>query len=346
MKKLLFLFLLFCSCLTGLATVESNMLPLAFPDSLVKQRVCYKDPGAVGQNLQWDFSLLHILEDEYSVVHFLSDSVDNSVICGKEHHTRYYYSLAHDTLYSIGYEDENTIMHYSAPEIVSLLPIHYGNQVQSYFEGAGLYGHLLPMRIEGYSIWTVDAEGSLILPDGRHDNVLRTHNRRHYAVSGIDTTPMTVDSYKWYTTECPYPIFESLIATSQMSDSLGNQRMDTVLQTSFYYSAEVHDVPTMSDGNIDITVGETSVFNIFSSASFLPNPVESDLHVSYMLSRDAEIGYSIHHASGLPILTVPAVRKTAGEHLDILSMSGCNRGAYTLFVFVDGYVLQEVIIKK
>jgi len=65
---------------------------------LVKQQIGFKDPGSSGKALNWDFSSVKPINEEYSLNYFIPDSTDMFRLCGMEHNTRYYFRLQHDIL--------------------------------------------------------------------------------------------------------------------------------------------------------------------------------------------------------------------------------------------------------
>lgn len=96
-------------------------------DSIYKYQIEYKDPGGVGQELQWDFSNVHIIDDHYLIKYFHPDRKDTTRMCGMEHRTRYYYSQHNDSLLATGFENYTTRMDYTTPELKMKYPFQYGD---------------------------------------------------------------------------------------------------------------------------------------------------------------------------------------------------------------------------
>lgn len=125
MKKLLFIFIssfIFLD-ISGQPSLRLEPKKNAYQagDKLYKQQVEYKDPGNVGLRQEWDFSNLNILDEKYLVKYFTPDS-DVTKICGLEHKTRYYYRLKQDSLWSLGFENNTTLMNYTKPELKLIFP--------------------------------------------------------------------------------------------------------------------------------------------------------------------------------------------------------------------------------
>lgn len=316
--------------------------PSAEVKQIFKQQMEYCAPGLSGRNLVWDFSRSQIVDSNYVVEIIKKDTVADDFI-QKEHNTTYYYKNSSDSLFCLGYEDHNVEILYANPLPVSIYSLRFGEQFSTEMSGSGVYGHLLPMQIEGKIAIESDAEGQLIFPDKKINNVRRFHCRLEYSVSGVDSTYLVEDRYQWFADGQKYPVLESILSVASPIDSISEIRQDTIVQTSFYYVPSEESIE--KDKQAEIATEELDVYAVFADAQFLPNPVETDLYISYSLTRNANVGYSIHSASGLPILTREARFTEAGEHTDILSMTGCMRGGYTLYVYVDDYIIQEVIIK-
>ena len=59
-------------------------------NTYIKQQVAYKDQGASGKELTWDFGMLSPINEEYTVVYSIPDSNYMHQWCATEHRTRYY----------------------------------------------------------------------------------------------------------------------------------------------------------------------------------------------------------------------------------------------------------------
>ena len=59
-------------------------------NTYIKQQVAYKDPGANGKELTWDFGMLSPNNEEYTVAYSIPDSNYMHQWCATEHRTRYY----------------------------------------------------------------------------------------------------------------------------------------------------------------------------------------------------------------------------------------------------------------
>lgn len=322
-------------------------------DRLIKQQVEFKDPGSMGKSLQWDFRMLQPLNEEYTLDYFIPDSTRMDTLCGMEHLTRYYYKLSNDSIWAIGFENSTTIMDYQIPELRLRFPFGYGDTLRSCFEGSGEYSHMFTLRVKGYTRVVVDAEGELLLPDFETvKRALRVHTQRYYTETGRDSIEMCLDTWAWYAEGIRYPVFESVKTNlKKRTINLQSNRDDaiidtTVFQTSFYYppelqisQVETEPIPESSE----VTIGAEAVF---TEATMLPNPVISNLHIDYKLTRPAKIWFTIHNNAGIPVKQTTVQNMPEGYNHSSISMNNIMPGTYTVYVHVDDMVLQKIIIKQ
>lgn len=308
----------------------------------IKQQVAYRDPGAHGKDLIWDFSMLRPVNDEYTLEFSIPDSNYMHRWCGTEHRTCYYYSVSGDTVWQTGYENPTTYIHYTRPEALLHFPLHYGDTLFSAFEAHGEYGHRIPMHIVGTRTVLVDAEGELRLPDITHEHAIRTCSRREYVESGLDSTIMNVEHYQWFVRGSYIPVFESISTYEMQEDSL-----QLAFQTSFYYMAEDSTMQSLSSLPPVWQEQDTSFANCaVGSLQCMPNPVVTNMEVRYTLVRDATVSLALHNASGFCMYTTPATIQSAGEYTTHVTISHFPQGGYTLYIYADDQVVQQVILKQ
>jgi len=282
MKKITLFFITFFAVL-GLNAQNSHSLTTGrnayrAADQLVKQQVTFKDPGSSGKGLNWDFSTLQPINENYSLNYFIPDSIRMDRLCGQEHNTRYYFRQQQDSLQAVGYENSTTYMEYTVPELRMHFPFSYGDTLFSYFTGKGEYCHRIPLAVKGYTRIMADAEGDLKLPEfNTVKKALRVHTLRHYTETGKDSVEMTLDTYSWYAAGIRYPVFESIkttlsrkkgtpktdnsisgsIALNRSEDKTGKKEESTNDSISKSREMDKHDKPEFTK---DTTVFSTSFF--------------------------------------------------------------------------------------
>lgn len=339
--------------------LDANQYALRAGDSIYKYQVDYKDPGSIGRELKWDFSNVHLVNDQYLIKYLLPNTKDTLNLCGLEHRTRYYYHQNKDSLWATGFENYTTLMNYTTPELKLKFPFQYGDTLYSNFEGEGMYSNMLPLKVKGFTQVQADAEGELKLPGGiTVTNALRIYTKRYYTQVGRDSVQMSLDTYTWYAKGVRYPVFESVKTTlhrlpspsEEGSGVRSNAVSDTtVFFTSFYYTPEelaqkTDPIPNDSTDMYGNPIPEAA--RVFTEARMNPNPVINDLIIDYKLTRQARIWFSVHNNIGIPMRQTTPQLLSEGYHQNQIPMGGLVQGTYTVYVHVDDMVINRVIIKK
>jgi len=322
-------------------------------DQLVKQQVAFKDPGSSGKNLNWDFSTLQPINENYTLNYFIPDSTRMTRLCGQEHNTRYYFRQQQDSLQAVGYENSTTYMEYTAPELRMHFPFVYGDTLFGYFTGKGEYCHRIPLVIKGYTRIMADAEGELKLPEFTTvKNALRVRTLRHYTETGKDSVEMTLDIYSWYAAGIRYPVFESIKTSLSRKDDKKDEKGEsmkdtTVFSTSFFYPPELQTSQVQTDSvpteNKNAPTGAAAVF---TEAKLMPNPVVDNLYINFKLIRSAKVWFTVHNNIGIPLCQTTPESLDEGNHSNTVRMSGMIPGVYSLYVHVDDMEMRLNVVKK
>ncbi len=355
MKQQILLFTILCTTLTGMAanhvlTKGRNAYRAA--DRIIKQQVEFKDPGSTGNDLIWDFSMLQPINEEYKINYFIPDSSRMDTLCGLEHRTRYYYCQKNDSLWATGFENSTTMMEYLKPELRLKFPFAYGDTLFSRFEGTGQYCHRIDLEVKGYTRIQADARGELKLPGNMSvKKALRVRTLRYYTQTGKDSIDMTLDTYSWYAEGVRYPVFES-VKTNLIKHRLSgngsntNGQDTTIFATSFYYPPELQIAQVQTDplpAESDDTAGAETVF---TEATYMPNPVVSNLQIKYKLTRPARLWFAVYNNSGVPVRQTTPLQLAEGQQNTTIDMKALITGTYTLYIHVDDMVINKVVVKK
>jgi len=355
MKQQLLLVTLMCTTLSGIAanhvlTKGRNAFRAA--DRITKQQVEFKDPGSSGKDLIWDFSMLQPINEEYKLNYFIPDSSRMDTLCGLEHRTRYYYCQKKDSLWATGFENSTTMMEYLKPELRLRFPFSFGDTLFSRFEGTGQYCHRIDLKVKGYTRIQADAQGELKLPDNViAKKALRVHTLRYYTETGRDSIDMTLDTYSWYAEGVRYPVFES-VKTNLIkhrhtgSGSNANGQDTTIFATSFYYPPELQLSQVQTDPLPAEKDDKAGAKTVFTEATFLPNPVVSNLQIKYKLTRPAQVWFTVHNNIGVPVCQTTPLQSSEGQHNTTIDMKALITGTYTLYIHVDDMIINKVVVKK
>lgn len=303
-------------------------------DSLfvVKQQISYQEAMYKGDNLIWDFSNADTIGEEYEALYFMPNKADSSKWSHIEYNTRYNYELQGDTLFLLSYENPTTYIKYSHPEALFSLPIKNHKSSTNQFVGTGEYGHLYPLNIMGSRTISIVANGILKLPNTTYNETFLLHSCRQYIQNGLDSVPIHLDIYQWFSPASNFPLLESII-------SIVNDTLD--FNTSFVYK-----LPHEEEKKVNEYENQINKDSIITYLNCYPNPVETELFVNYSLSKKSDIIISLHNSLGLQVYQTPIEEKTEGEYTQLLNLSGLTLGVYTLYIHAGEEIIEEEIIKK
>ncbi len=176
--------------------------------------------GESGENVTWDFSDLTILGTgtsgtylEPSETGVAADFPDANLAQDAGNNVYLFYNVSDTEVAHLGYNNEGFVLTYTEPQIEKVFPFTYGDSNTN-----------VATRVYGDNTGTAtteinaDAYGTLILPSGSFENVLRVHTVvtvEDVASDGSIFSFMS-DTYEWYIADYPTSIFS--IANSSNSN--------------------------------------------------------------------------------------------------------------------------------
>ena len=331
----LFIFISLLVSISLQSQVLSKEMHLPIPtDSIIVYRQPYIANADSGENCYWDYSSATIMNPVY--IDFYKHRISESNMGMHYNHYNTYLQELQDTLFTTGYENAQTTLNFSQNEKTLIFPFHYGDTLISIFRGGGEFCHTLPVSIEGTTITIADATGTLILPEDTIKNILRIHQRRTYREIVRQSSFVTEDTYYWYSERCRYPLYVAQrLCTEQKTDTI-------VFETAYYFPQELTEEIRIDD---TIPQTKTNIDSVYTDATYLPNPVQDNLMITYRLTRDASVSFSLHGNGGLLFTHTPTRQEEAGWHTTTINMSSYPIGTYILYIHVDDLVQSQTIIK-
>jgi len=370
--KIIFLFLLLITCNFFVnAQISFELNGIRPGDEIIKQQVSYKEPGRSGRNVIWNFSDLHLVNDEYKVIYkspllendsiyvmgcdtFLSkDILEEQLLIGIEHSTRYYYRVTKDSLLLLGYENKSNLTNYEKPVLLQLFPMNYNDESEMSFESKLLYTNQIPLHTRENIKHEVDAYGTIILPSkDTLNNIIRLKTVQEInPVNDLSTSEiiegqlkMQIERYKWFAKGYRYPIFETI-----KSYEIGNALESRPFTIAFYYPPQQHHYLLSDEKNIEILDSLWSINDKYKSIltyNYYPNPVLSILTLEYSLEESAIIDISIYDLLGRKRLSVMNNFLDKGTYSRQLNLSSLPTGSYILKFKVNNEIIDNTIIKK
>jgi hypothetical protein len=316
-------------------TVERH-LPYT-TDSLLVYKLPYIEVSDSGKHCVWDFSNLSTDSAEMIGVDYYAHSANDTAYIGcHREHANYFYHHWLDTLWQTGYETSHTHVRYSVPIPLLRFPFTYGDSICAQFTGTGQYCHIMSFHIDGTCLVRADAMGSLMLPEIEIDSVFRTYTLQQYVVISHDTTHVTEKTYRWYSSDIGYPLLE----TSHVAIC---NSCDTVETAHAYYLYQEMD--KFNKKKTYLLQTEEHIDSLVTGISCMPNPVQTDLHISYQLANYADVYISIHYNGGASMYATTLQRQEEGVHNVTINMASFPIGSYVVYLHVNNMVYSTTIIK-
>lgn len=168
-------------------------------------------PGTAGADQTWDMTWISAAEEQYFVyedpaVTPWADLFDDATICGRSWEDYYsYYHIDATGVAAVGYAgviglSDTFTMDYSDSELFIPLDYSFGDSHADDFAGTSTAaGFSLPFT--GDVDFEADGYGTLILPTGTYENVVRYHFFRTQEITFGTTTTTTKEQWAWVSSD-------------------------------------------------------------------------------------------------------------------------------------------------
>lgn len=244
------------------------------------------DPGVSGENVTWDMSFLSE-EEEQSFTFVSPDDTPwdyqftESSLCGISWDDSYsFYQVSSSGVSVDGYTsysneaqtDTAKIVMSDSEELIPL-PLEYGDTQSDEFSGVTEAGGFT-IPFEGEIDFEADAYGTLILPNGTFENVVRYHFTREQVNTfmGISTT-QTKEQWGWMSADNRF----WLLIMEITNDGFSNQELVWYAKNPLILSAE------------NLEIEEINVF---------PNPSSGDQMIYFNSSFEANAAVQLYTLDG------------------------------------------------
>jgi hypothetical protein len=251
MKKLPFILSLLAA-VSGGAQSRLTTAVQGFHLSIIDtvQPVRFVAPDTLWKNGLWDFSSLP--PGGEPIISETKDTLNETVL--REGDTRFRFRNNTDGNYYKGWEgaDKKVTLHDAYNKLP--LPFAVGQQYSASYTATGLFLHSgVVTAIEGEYSVEADAEGKIILPDGRMlCPVIRLKTIDRYSETHCNTTDVTIEKNLWYVPYYTFPVF----VTAQTTYEYTGGSRDTI--QSAYYTLNILPQPAIHTVNdTAICIGQT-----------------------------------------------------------------------------------------
>lgn len=304
--------------------IGNNHIPV-FGDQLIIHDVDTTgiNQGNSGANQTWNFSGINMLTD--SVVFNWVDpsttpytsSFPGAHIAEGNQIGYMYYTIAGGDLSNIGSgvgTSPQLITTLTDPEIVFRIPFTYTNTYTDNFSGT-INGPITIIR-NGTITKTADAYGTIILPTGTFNNVLRInfHQDITDSIAGIPVVTRTVtDNYSWYTSQYKFPIFSISLST-----------IYTATDQTTTKSAVIATLNT----SVGVVPFGNQVVSKYKLHQNYPNPFNPSTSITFDIVKTSDVKLLVYDALGREVEELVNERLSNGSYKVDFNSSHLTSGVY------------------
>lgn len=321
MKKLYTISLMLLSSVALIAQPTITELNMPQLGDMPTRGICSDIPNEstlnaeTGANYSWDFSGL--TEVSTATFNFFDPATSywptefaNSTLGGLEPNEDAYtfYSVSNASLETDGYRiivgpGDTVEQDYTDSEIILGLPATYNSSGTDNFSGPG-FAASTAITSAGTLTYSCDGYGTLQLPNGTYQNVLRYHADRTETISVGGFPGGTVTKEQWIWVSSDYRFW--LLLMENISDPINGQS-----STVWYQKTPIAVNPT---GIADVAEEDFMVY---------PNPVAANGTLQLSRAMDADESIQLFDTQGRMVESINASTSS-------VSLDGMNAGIYIL----------------
>jgi len=290
------------------------------------------DAGANGAACIWNFSKLETSSQLTSYMYDVtktSNSLDipeaNTVL--EEFGVKFFFKSSGSIMEQYGTVSGNTITKYDKPFVKMVFPFEYGDVYSGDFSGI-IEGPNFKQPIEGNYSLEADAYGTLIIPTGIYNNVIRikTYKEEHSKGSSCNCG---VISYKWYSKDIRYP----LLTIIQSQNSNGT----TTIRTAYYSKVKLNEVTEKVKPELE---------NL--STNIYPNPFIESFKIDYYILKDSPVEIVIFDNIGRKVSSIQRNSQSAGYYTEIVTSEqlGNQQGLFHVQITAGNESISKTVIRS
>lgn len=329
MKKLL-PFLLFVSCSWALFSqpvINASFNPAPGDNYKYHPVNTVITPGASGANVIWDFSTVQIIYNPITGKYMSPSSTPyNNDFPGcnvafEDHFvagTYHYFETTSSKMEKKGYASVLVIANYSDPQIMYTYPFTYNTVVSDSFKCNAPVGTMV-LDKKGHWEAKGDAYGTLRLPSGNYNNILRIHTTSYtlddYG-SSVGNYEVDAEEYLWVSTTSKVPLLRIGVEYHFANGS----PVDTI-----EYIRVSDEVSGVSDPQGSV-----------SRLALYPNPTRGMVSLEFQLNKPSAVMLTLVNPEGKVIRTQQDSDTSPGMVRMGMDISQLPEGLYFLKFEADG----------
>ena len=280
--------------------------------------------GSSGANVTWDFSTIHIIWNAMggkymnpSATPYVNDFPGADVVYESffAPGTYHYYYATSTALEKIGEASFQVTAVYNSPQTIITYPFTYNSKTTDNYSCNTTIGSL---DLDIIGLWEAegDAYGTLILPSGTYNNVLRIritneftkdYNDPGQAVEGTEGVEF------WYVS------------------STSNKPLLKIIREHYTRDGNPYDSLAISMVSEEVS-GISHPDRAITNLRLFPNPATDVLHVGFEMENSAEVAMAMVTVDGRTIKEYGREAMSPGSYLKELSLDGLASGIYLLRV--------------
>lgn len=288
--------------------------------------------GPAGVDITWDFSNLSAVSSQSAQV-IAADNAPNSssfanasiAIAYSEglsfgstsNITHEFFDAAGGSFLKNGFVTNDLVVPYNNPQTLVPAAFTYNDTHSDEFAGTFDISDQSTIEKTGQISVFADAYGSLILPYGTIDDVLRVKITEEYTDKLLGAAvefQYFIETYAWYSPRFAYPL---LVISSEVVQDSPQPAVSTV-----YYSQIAK-----------VTSTKEAVVKHFTVA---PNPTRAFSQLQYELVKPSDVQLSIYNVAGQIVHTVNRQLQAAGRYTESVDFANYPKGMYLVELRIDG----------
>ena len=278
------------------------------------------NPGASGANVTWDFSgLTSQGTGTINVVATTNGNFPNSnITLDDPSNTNDIYMDYSGTAQSwYGTDGLAGTVIYTDPQDWLRYPMTYQDSFNDTYDGTVTNPTNQTFDRSGTTTVTVDGYGTLILPWGTVNNVVRVKTEMNYGdeLSGTPFFDYEEIRYWWFDATTGFPVLSNVT----LNNIAGGVPISTVITVSYLDQNSV---------GINQDLADQIGLKIF------PNPTSDQTQVTFDLDQTSAVQMTLHDLTGREVQVINPQRLTPGQYTQQLNVSHLNSGVYLLKIKV------------
>ncbi len=300
-------------------------------NTFTTHNVAYAAPGSGGANATWDFSGL--VSGGTSTYSWVDPSTtpngtdfSGATVSYESSPNNFVYVQTSSSKYETkGIDNNGIIINYNDPETILEFPLTYSDTWSDNLASTYVSGGYTFYR-SGSNIGVADGYGTLILPYGTFNNVLRVTVTSDFIDEYNPGIPLFVEydvvNTYWYLPGINNP----LLQMSSFSSSTGGA--PTITQYG-YYIDQLH-----------VGVEGYTPHELFHMQVF-PNPATTTANVRYALKDGGNVRISLYNTLGQEVQTMVNQTQSTGDYTTTINVNDLKKGIYLIRMEVGGQAQTE-----